>query len=270
MHKLFQESLQCFSAPLRELPPKPPRPTNVVYTVYLERTQDLTLLPNICLNTKRNDSHFASTNVKTVSPSTTVLLFQPGKLVCVGAMVPNIGLYSLVETRLLLLRQGALAAFRRPNISNIVMSGNAGFFIDLANFVADNEHKCNYVPKVFSGCSFSPSGLNLDLLGEKNDAEVPAEERKKKKKAVIFEGKRERGQTIGGAINFMGLRSYEEGFELSVETLEALRPYAKEPRENKGGLVDARVRELEAARKRRTNEPKKQKLSTETTPLIVY
>jgi TATA-box binding protein (TBP) (component of TFIID and TFIIIB) len=176
-------------------------------------------------------------------------------------MVPNIGLYSLVETRLLLLRNGATAAFRRPNISNIVMSGNSEFFIDLANFVADNEHRCNYVPETFSGCSFSPFGLNLDLLGEKNDAEVPAEKRKKKKKAVLFED---------GAINFMGLRSYDEGFDLSRKTIAAIKPYQSEFRKNKSNLVATRVRELNDAREERKNQAKRQRLSTDSIPSIVY
>lgn len=243
--KTFAEIAAGFCAPVpRGLPEKPPRPTNCVYTVYLKHHQNLALLPDHDLNTKRNDSHFASTNIKFVNPSSTMLLFAPGKLVSVGSMTRNMGLYSLVVVRQRILELGSLAEFDRPSVSNIVMSADLGHFVDMASFVADNEPNCNYVPKKFSGCSYNPNGLDLDLKNELDD-NLPAHKRRKKEKAVIFEK---------GKVNFMGLSSYQNGNTLSVQTFAALEPYICEVRNRGKGVVQQRLAELQEARKRKADE----------------
>lgn len=257
MNRYYAQALEAFEVRLRPLPDNPPVPKNVVYTVYLQHKQDLTRLPDTMLNVKRNSTHFSSCNIKISNPTGTVLLFESGKLVCVGAMTPCIGYYALVLVRLMLLRIGAQCEFKNPTVNNIVMVNDLRHAINMAEFVAHNEEKCHYMPNKFSGCTFSSTGgggddlSGLDELGLSDafdamaldnpekfvlDENTPAQE-----KGVIFEA---------GKYNVMGVTSYEDGFRLSDEIIQRAAPFKCSPRTNKVQVVKQRERELTEARVR--------------------
>jgi len=268
MHTLYADALSIFRVILRPLPEHPPVPANVVYTISLKYKQDLERLPDTMPNCKRNSTHFSSCNIKMVNPTGTVLLFESGKLVCVGAMTPWIGFYALMWQRLKLIAAGAHCAFEDPSINNIVMINSLGHSIDMAAFVAHNEESCHYVPKKFSGCTFSnrmgsDNDLCLDMdelakqfakldddlsgLGEKfDDLSMVAPEnfiRDETKEAheagVIFEA---------GKFNVMGVTSYEAGFQLSEEIIRRTQAFRCEPRRKSPGVVERRKQELVQAR----------------------
>jgi len=257
MHPLYRQALDTFSVCLRPLPANPPVPRNVVYTVYLQHRQDLTRLPDVLLNVKRNSTHFSSCNIKIANPAGTVLLFESGKLVCVGAMTPCGAYHALMLTRLMLLRMGARCEFKNPTVNNIVMVNDLGHAINMAAFVAHNEELCHYVPKKFSGCTFSSDGTeglgdpealfvremidglegldNPELLVPADD-DTPARER-----GVIFEA---------GKYNVMGVTSYEDGFRLSEDIQQRAAKFRDTLRTNRVHVVKQRERELAEARMR--------------------
>ena len=260
LHPLYQRILAGFVVNIRPLPAHPPVPTNVVYTAYLEHKQDLSKLPDAMPNVKRNSTHFSSCNIKILNPTGTVLLFESGKLVCVGAMTPAVGFCALMRMRLRLLEAGSPCEFNNPSINNIVMVNDLGHAINMAKFVAENEERCHYVPGKFSGCTFSPSGgaatLELDFIDENleiveevasiedldevaPEAFIIPEGKKAQKKSVVFET---------GKFNGMGVQSYEEGIELSEETFRGTANYECLPRTSRVRVVKQREEELMKAR----------------------
>lgn len=269
LNPLYQRILDSFVVNIRVLPEHPPVPTNVVYTAYLEHKQDLSKLPDAMPNVKRNSTHFSSCNIKILNPTGTVLLFESGKLVCVGAMTPAVGFCALMRMRLRLLETGSPCEFNNPSINNIVMVNDLGYAINMAKFVAENEECCHYVPEKFSGCTFSPSGgadtLELEFLADNEleeeelvledlDSVAPEkyiipEGKKAQKKSVVFETRK---------FNCMGVQSYDEGFELSEATFKATAAYRCNPRTSRVKVVIQRQEELKKARieyQKKTAEP---------------
>jgi len=252
MHTSFQLALDEFFIGLEIFPPITCRPTNFVYTVHLKQAQDISRLSSVFLYARRNVRQFPSANWKLANPSATIMLFQTGNMLCVGAHTEAIGLYCLMWAYRKLL-VSSVGYFFKPVVSNIVVTAVIGEFIDLASFVAHNETDCSYNPKKFAGCTYTPQ-QNAEMSEEQLALfeDLPSEYRPSRKTCVIFEEV--------GKFNAMGAQNYNDVFALMQKTVGDLRPFFAKPK-IRAPRKKRDVRYAELVQKRKEYAQKKDKPS---------
>lgn len=211
LHPYYQALIACLAPPTFPssiLTSKNLILVNVVYTVQLYEKPNVCGIADLNPNAKYNTADFASCNVKFANLGT-ILIFNTGKLVCVGASTINCGFYALQYARQMILKQNMPAEFHSGNVSNLVFSSEVGYWIDLAEFSADYQQHCLYEPKKFCGCTYT-----ANLENGKDGCKV-----------VLFEQM--------GRYNIMGIKSEDEAVLIARHLESVLPAYHTTPRTNR-------------------------------------
>lgn len=100
---------------------------------------------------KYDPKRFCGLSVRIEKPKATVLIFESGKLVCVGAREDNVAREVFRQCAKIL--DDKYLNFR---VHNYVVSWNIGQTVNLVHFARSNRQKASYEPELFPGCIFTP------------------------------------------------------------------------------------------------------------------
>lgn len=131
--------------------------TNLTATACLSKNHsyDLNKIMNIMrdlqgVSTKYNPKQFCGLTVRFAKPKATILIFESGKLVCIGASEHFVAREVFRQCARIL--DDKCIKFR---IHNYVVSWNIGQMINLCKFARNSKQKASYEPELFPGCFYN-------------------------------------------------------------------------------------------------------------------
>lgn len=134
---------------------------NMTATADLSHMQDLDGIKRLI---KADDSHFQMTYnpdrfgaliVRLKHPKATVLVWDSGKVVCVGICEEMVARDAFHICSKIIRDAGFKAKVRKFKVHNFVASWNMGARIKLENFARANKLNSSYEPELFPGCIYT-------------------------------------------------------------------------------------------------------------------
>lgn len=112
---------------------------------------DLKFVMQNCPSVERNPRRFKSVTLRTTEPKGTVLLFESGKVVCLGTKNLNDNITVLKKVVDTLQYIGYPSKLLAVQVRNIAGSFNMNSEIDLNSLAHKHWKFCEYVPELFPG-----------------------------------------------------------------------------------------------------------------------
>ena len=135
----------------------PWRVSNLTATAHLSRkkiynlNEIIDVMKNIDgINTKYDPKRFCGLSVRIKKPKATVLMFESGKLVCVGASEHFIAREAFRQCAKILNDK-----YIKFQVHNYVVSWNVGRMLNLMKFAMNNKQTASYEPELFPGCIYT-------------------------------------------------------------------------------------------------------------------
>ena len=144
-------AISKFPGPLSTVEPKL---ENIVSTVDLGCTLNLTQIALHAKNTEYNPKRFAALIMRIRNPKTTALIFASGKMVCTGAKSEADSETAARKYAKTIKKLQYDVKFKNFTIQNIVGSCSVNFRVNLDNMLLDNNKFCSYDPEIFPGLIF--------------------------------------------------------------------------------------------------------------------
>jgi len=128
-----------------------------------------------------NPDRFKESIICFQNPRCTVLVFDSGKVVSVGARQEDVSIESIEKSAKIIRDLGFKAIVRGFAVHNFVVSWSMGVKIKPTEFARENRKFCSYEPELFSGCIYMMEIIKIMIFingtvymtGIKNKSDIP-------------------------------------------------------------------------------------------------